>query len=149
SDHRPAPHVPEVDGPPAAGGQVFAVGAEGDDADLHRVGFRDGFQELALQGRFPPGRLGHGHEGKREQGGLHGAILGLGTCYVGQASSLSWRSTVWKPVPRIGYLFNTSSRFISWFDSIVHAASVGGSSAASGCDSPTAISCRASLGCDL
>src|SRR5262249_21943581 len=44
------------------------------------------------------------------------------------------------------YLFNTSSKFIIWFTSIVHAASVAASSVASGFDSPTAMSFFASSG---
>ena len=44
------------------------------------------------------------------------------------------------------YLFSTSSRFISSFASIVHAASAGGSSVGSAFDSPTAISFFASSG---
>ena len=46
-------------------------------------------------------------------------------------------------------LLSTSSRFISSFASIVQAASCGGSSDASGFDSPTAMSCLASSACGL
>src|SRR5262249_29963829 len=46
------------------------------------------------------------------------------------------------------YLFNTSSRFISSLTSIVHVANVRASSDASGADSPTVISLRASASRD-